>query len=143
MSESNHLKGTKSRSVLEFHADALAVGRSRARIAEWIETCHFKERIRRDDVVLAASELLSNVYEHGADVEVEVSVEVSATTLVMSVSSKADRDKLPAISRWVVPTPDSDSGRGLGVLRVLADDVTVLSTPVKTSIQLLFNHLDI
>lgn len=132
----------KSRSVLEFNADVQAVGRSRVRIAEWVQQCCCCERIRRDDVVLAASELLSNVFEHGSDIEVEVSIEVSVSNLVMSVSSKTDRDKIPAISRWDIPAPEADSGRGLGVLRALADDVTVLSTPVKTTIQLEFIHTD-
>lgn len=84
-----------------------------------------------DDVVvsnlrLVVSELVSNVVQHGdADRIVEVTVDLSdAAWLELAVTGGVDEPVTWSDpERWSVAPPADASGRGLGIVRTLVDDL--------------------
>lgn len=79
------------------------------------------------DVELVVSELAGNAIEHGAGDE--LTVEVDATRrpwLTISVTCVGEAaPALRAWRTWAIAPPDARSGRGLGIVRRLMDDVDV------------------
>jgi anti-sigma regulatory factor (Ser/Thr protein kinase) len=78
------------------------------------------------DLVLATSELVTNAFEHGPS-PVVVSVTVAseqATVRVRTVDGGTWAD-VPHVERWEPAPPDRISGRGLGIVRRIADRVDV------------------
>jgi DNA-binding CsgD family transcriptional regulator/anti-sigma regulatory factor (Ser/Thr protein kinase) len=74
---------------------------------------------------LVVSELVSNAVEHcGGDVEVGLDLS-DDQWLEVAVSGRSD---VPAVwadsSQWVIASPDGRSGRGLGIVRSLVDDLS-------------------
>jgi len=78
------------------------------------------------DMQLIVSELVSNAIEHGASERVLVEISVSSTKVVMSVESQGFVDQLPRLEQWALAPADEVSGRGLGIVRDLADTVQVV-----------------
>ncbi len=76
------------------------------------------------DLQLIASELFTNAVEHGTDTEVEVVVEVDDGDVDVTVRSGGPADVGPAAD-WVVADAASITGRGLGIVRELADELIV------------------
>ena len=75
---------------------------------------------------LIVSELVSNAIEHGASEQVAVEISVSKTKVVLSVESHGFVDQLPPLEQWALAPADEVSGRGLGIVRDLADSVQVV-----------------
>lgn len=80
------------------------------------------------DLQLIASELVANAVEHGDGREVTVSVDVAgAAWWVLLVQCGVARDSLSRLvpEEWSIAAPADRSGRGLGIVRHLADDIHV------------------
>lgn len=77
------------------------------------------------DLVLAVSELVTNAFEHGSRQPVIVTVRTdrdcaSVTVISSGVEQPAD------VTQWRTAGADRISGRGLGIVRQLADDVDMI-----------------
>jgi anti-sigma regulatory factor (Ser/Thr protein kinase) len=78
-----------------------------------------------DDLRLAASELVTNAVEHGDSRRVELVLAVDTGVVSLSVTSHSPHDNVAPVSDWAVAGPDAVAGRGLAIVRALADDVSV------------------
>lgn len=79
------------------------------------------------DLQLITSELFTNAIEHGARDAVELAVECHGDTAEVTVRSGGPADVGPAVD-WEVAEADSITGRGLGIVRQLADELIVERT---------------
>lgn len=78
------------------------------------------------DVELVVSELATNAIEYGAGEELTVEVDVTGSWLEVAVTCVSDAaPALRAWRTWAIAPPDARSGRGLGIVRRLMDDVHV------------------
>jgi anti-sigma regulatory factor (Ser/Thr protein kinase) len=77
------------------------------------------------DLELVASELFTNAVEHGASATVEVCVESNAEFAGVSVVSVGPSASVGPVVDWNVAESDSINGRGLGIVRELADELIV------------------
>ena len=78
------------------------------------------------DLELIASELVTNAWAHAAPATVSVGVSVTAgraTVTVESVNSAASL--MSDVTEWKMPAPFERGGRGLGIVRELADDIEI------------------
>jgi anti-sigma regulatory factor (Ser/Thr protein kinase) len=100
--------------------DERAPRAARSYVARQLETSTLPEGVLVEDVVLIASELVTNAVRAGAD-WVDLTLRVTPRRLDLLVGDDAD-------GRPVLVTPDDDAtrGRGLGIVDHLADawDVT-------------------
>jgi anti-sigma regulatory factor (Ser/Thr protein kinase) len=81
-----------------------------------------------DDVRLAASELAANAVEYGDGTGVTVSVDCDDMWWVLQVESgSADHTATSRPDTWEVAPAAAISGRGLGIVRRLMDDVEAWS----------------
>jgi anti-sigma regulatory factor (Ser/Thr protein kinase) len=78
-----------------------------------------------DDLRLAASELVTNAVEHGDPRRVVVELGVETGVVSLSVTSHSPHDNVAPVSDWAVADAAETAGRGLGIVRTLADDVVV------------------
>ncbi|HUS43316.1 MAG TPA: ATP-binding protein [Ilumatobacteraceae bacterium] len=74
------------------------------------------------DAVLAVSELVTNAVVHGAGGPISVRIETTTDELVVLVRSTGG--PLPDPATWTSPVGGGPTGRGLSIVRSLADDVT-------------------
>jgi serine/threonine-protein kinase RsbW len=79
------------------------------------------------DLQLATSELVTNAIEHGAGDPITITITITrgdrrATVAVRSSGRSPD---VGPPSTWNVAPPDAITGRGLGIVRALADHVAV------------------
>lgn len=87
-----------------------------------------------NDATLIASELLSNAARAARTyVQLRATVEDGRVAVVVSDDGPGD----PGLDRMGVERPalDAEAGRGLHVVRALADDLSILSTPDGTSVK--------
>jgi anti-sigma regulatory factor (Ser/Thr protein kinase) len=77
------------------------------------------------DLQLVASELFTNAIEHGLGSVVEVAVESTPEFVGVSVASDGIAPDVGAVAGWSVAAADAPSGRGLGIVRALADELIV------------------
>lgn len=75
-----------------------------------------------DDVVLATSELVSNAVLHGHGDDIAISVREADGSVEVSVTSGGPADVGP-VHAWSMPPPGSIGGRGLALVRSVADRV--------------------
>jgi anti-sigma regulatory factor (Ser/Thr protein kinase) len=82
---------------------------------------------RADDVVLAASELSSNAVEHAGAPSFTLSLQETVEEVRLAVHSASAPDlDLARLSRPdALADPTAPRGRGLGIVRVLSDEVDV------------------
>ncbi len=79
------------------------------------------------DFELIVSELVTNSVQYGSGAEIMVGVDtVAVGWYTVSISSGVD-GALPPLdpASWTVAAAEQRSGRGLGIVRSLADDLTV------------------
>ena len=74
------------------------------------------------DLMLATSELVTNAFEHGSQ-PVRVTVRTSPDEASITVVSRGDAGRVPDVDRWTTARADRVSGRGLGIVREVADDI--------------------
>jgi anti-sigma regulatory factor (Ser/Thr protein kinase) len=78
-----------------------------------------------DDLRLAASELVTNAVEHGNDQPVVLELDVDTGVVSLSVTSHSPHDRVAPVSEWAVADAGEITGRGLGIVRTVADGVSV------------------
>jgi anti-sigma regulatory factor (Ser/Thr protein kinase) len=77
------------------------------------------------DLQLIVSELFTNAVEHGVDGTVRVVVHDTPHFVGVTVQSRGPAPQVGEASEWHVAAPTAVSGRGLGIVRELADEVIV------------------
>jgi anti-sigma regulatory factor (Ser/Thr protein kinase) len=78
-----------------------------------------------DDMELVTSELVTNAMVHGRRGSIGVEVDAEDEVIV-TVSNTGPAQAIPPIEEWRAASPVAPSGRGLGIVRRLCDDVAVL-----------------
>ncbi|MGV0795176.1 ATP-binding protein [Mycolicibacterium sp. XJ1819] len=120
-------------------ADAHTVARFRNDLSQWLRTHVALDGVRLNDVLLAVNEALTNVAEfaykgHRGPVEMYARHVAADRTLSVDVCDHG---------RWrhVDPTTQSNTrGRGIPLMRALADRTTISQRPTGTRVQLQFDH---
>lgn len=108
---------------MELSPDPNAPAAVRAAVAAHAATCGVPSH-RVADVVLCASELVANAVEHGCDEPVEVTASaLDGGRYVLSVTQRCEGSAIPPVESWELPGVTAPSGRGLGIVRAVADDV--------------------
>jgi serine/threonine-protein kinase RsbW len=126
-------------------ADARSAAQARADFANWLDRQFALDPERFNDVLLAVNEAIANAAEFAyVDAPRPGTLDVSATyegdsdTLAVSVADQG---------RWrhKVPQPagalQQFRGRGIPLMRALADEVTIDSTPRGTHVRLTWSGL--
>ncbi|TDT17859.1 histidine kinase-like protein [Ilumatobacter fluminis] len=80
-----------------------------------------------DQARLVASELVTNAFEHCTSGIVTLDVSIAGEAVVLTVTSPGSNDTrgIPPVNAWRVSPPTYPSGRGLGMIRRIADEVIV------------------
>lgn len=114
-----------SRLELEVPARTRSVGEARHAVTAFLVGNGVPPMVV-DDVELMASELVTNAVLHpvpsGHPVRVRVSI---GEDVRLEVAHHGATTDLPAVGDWRTAPPTALSGRGLGIVRRLADDVGV------------------
>ena len=121
------------------HADAGAVSRLREEFSGWLREVFLLDAVQFSDIVLAVNEAMSNVaefaYRHG---ERERTLSVRAARegpdgLTVTIADRGRwQERDPAAERC------SSRGRGIPLMRALADRFTLDPTPEGTRVHLTF-----
>lgn len=125
-SDDDRLQRRAGAAVRSFRATPASGRAIRAFVREVLRTADVPGHVA-SDAELVVSELAANAIEHGAGDELTVVVDVSRRPW-LSVSVTCVCDAAPALRAWrtwAIATPDARSGRGLGIVRRLMDDVDV------------------
>jgi anti-sigma regulatory factor (Ser/Thr protein kinase) len=77
------------------------------------------------DLMLATSELVTNAFEHGAPQPVRLTVRSNREEASITVVSAGEGSRVPDVDEWTTAQADRISGRGLGIVREIADDIKV------------------
>ena len=77
------------------------------------------------DLMLATSELVTNAFEHGSHHPVRLTVRRARDKASITVVSSGGDGRLPDVRDWTTARADRISGRGLGIVREIADDIDV------------------
>jgi anti-sigma regulatory factor (Ser/Thr protein kinase) len=77
------------------------------------------------DLMLATSELVTNAFEYGSPQPVRLTVRSDRDEASITVESGGDADRVPEVETWTAARADRISGRGLGIVREIADDIDV------------------
>jgi anti-sigma regulatory factor (Ser/Thr protein kinase) len=80
------------------------------------------------DLVLATSELVTNAIEHGRSASVLITARHDGSRASVSIRSGGDTNRLADVAEWRTAAPDRVTGRGLGIVNAIADDVEVVRT---------------
>ena len=78
-----------------------------------------------DDLALVTSELVTNAFEHGTPEPVALEVAVNAGSVMVTVTSRGEATLIPAVDDWATAPAERLNGRGLGIVRALADAIDV------------------
>lgn len=121
-------------------ADAHNAARVRDEFATWLRGRGDLDRVRFSDVVLAVNEALANTAEfaylhNGGFGTVDVEAVRDGATLTITIADQG---------RWRESTPATQSrsrGRGIPLMRALADDLTIDCSPLGTTVCLRFEHV--
>jgi anti-sigma regulatory factor (Ser/Thr protein kinase) len=120
-------------------ADAHNAASVRDEFATWLRARGDLDRVRFSDVVLAVNEALANTAEfaylhHGGPGTIDVEAVRDGATLTITVADQG---------RWRESTPATQCrsrGRGIPLMRALADRLTIDSSPLGTTVCLRFEH---
>jgi anti-sigma regulatory factor (Ser/Thr protein kinase) len=77
------------------------------------------------DLMLATSELVTNAFEHGSREPVRLTVRSDREAASITVVSSGEASRVPDVDHWTTAGADRVSGRGLGIVREIADDIDV------------------
>lgn len=122
-------------------ADALSANRTRVEFRNWLDR-HFSLGAERfSDLVLAVSEALANAAEFAytetpgpGTMDVNAAYDADSDTLAVTVNDRG---------RWFqrTGTRDMTRGRGIPLMRALADSADIDATPQGTQVTLIWNRL--
>ena len=90
------------------------------------------------DFALAVSELATNIIEHGDGSSLTIYVDISDSTcweLEVVGGSCPPESRVLRPDTWAVAAADEKSGRGLGIVRHLMDEISAESTDNEVSIR--------
>lgn len=123
-------------------ADARNAGRVRDEFAGWLRARVDLDDVRFSDVVLAVNEALANAAEfaylqqHGmGTIDMEAVQDRAAATLTVTISDQGC---------WREPDPARQGrvrGRGIPLMQALADDVTIDTSGLGTTVCLRFDNV--
>lgn len=77
------------------------------------------------DLTLATSELVTNAVENGSGTAIQVTVRVAEDAASVTVTSTGESVPVAAVEQWQIADADALSGRGLGIVRAVADEIEV------------------
>jgi anti-sigma regulatory factor (Ser/Thr protein kinase) len=112
------------RLVLRLRALPADVSQARHEVAAFLAARGVSSMVV-DDVELVTSELVTNAVVHGRRGSIGVEVDTESE-IVVTVSNLGPAHLIPPIDEWRAVSPLAPSGRGLGIVRRLCDDVAVL-----------------
>jgi anti-sigma regulatory factor (Ser/Thr protein kinase) len=123
----------------EVVADAYNAARVRDEFATWLRACGDIDRVRFSDVVLAVNEALANTAEFayllkGGVGTIDVEAVRDCDNLTVTIADQG---------HWRESTPATQSrtrGRGIPLMRALADHVTIESSALGTTVCLRFEQ---
>ena len=81
------------------------------------------------DAQLITSELVTNAIEHGVGGPVTIAVHRRSDAVAVTVESVGPAPDVGAVDEWLMPDADEITGRGLGIVRAVAQDVSVDRSP--------------
>ena len=120
-------------------ADARTVARLRHELSQWLRAHFALDPVRLNDLLLAVNEALTNAAEFAyagrqGTMALQVRYDVADGTLVVDVSDRGRWRHVDAASR------PNTRGRGIPLMRALADRMTISQLPNGTHVQLQFDH---
>jgi len=80
------------------------------------------------DLELITSELVTNAIEHGIGRTVRITLDCRNGTAVLTVESSGPSAGVGPVGDWEGADPASIAGRGLGIVRRIADEVRIDQT---------------
>ncbi|CAN5365538.1 hypothetical protein BH23ACT3_BH23ACT3_15210 [soil metagenome] len=105
-------------------ADTANVGKARRFVRRVLSECGADAVVA--DLELVASELVTNAVEHGNGDDIDITVTCDGGRQVtVTVTSHGGTDNVGPSDEWRVAEPGSITGRGLGIVRDLADHIDV------------------
>ncbi len=110
-------------STVELEAHMANVGAARRFVRQELEGRVPEEAV--SDLMLATSELVTNAFEHGSRQPVRLTVRSATGEASITVVSGSEGGHVPDVASWVTARADRISGRGLGIVREIADDIDV------------------
>jgi serine/threonine-protein kinase RsbW len=123
-------------------ADARNAGRVRDEFGNWLRARADLDDVRFSDVVLAVNEALANAAEFAylqqrgmGTIDVEAVQDRAAHSLTVTITDQGS---------WREPDPAQRSrarGRGIPLMRALADDVTIDTSALGTTVCLRFDNV--
>jgi len=126
----------------EVKADAHNAGYVREQFADWLRQCTELDETRFSDVVLAVNEALANAAEFAylhaggtGTIDVDAVRHRDASTLTVTVADQGS---------WRNPDPARQGrtrGRGIPLMRALADEVTIDTSALGTTVCLRFDNV--
>ena len=128
-------------------ADAHSARQTRIEFRSWLETYFRLGAERLQDLVLAVSEAIANAAEfayangppHGT-IDVSAAYNVESDTLAVRVN---DRGRWYHHASDQAPADRQFRGRGIPLMRALADETEIDSTPRGTHVTLTWNRLTV
>lgn len=78
------------------------------------------------DAQLVASELVTNAVEHGAGGPVVIALSRDGASVALTVESVGPAPDVGAVDEWQMAPAEEITGRGLGIVRSIADRVEVI-----------------
>lgn len=81
------------------------------------------------DAQLVASELVTNAIEHGVGGPVTIAIHRGSDAVTVTVESVGPAPDVGGVDGWRMPDADEITGRGLGIVRAVADEVAVHRSP--------------
>jgi anti-sigma regulatory factor (Ser/Thr protein kinase) len=127
----------------EVVADATAAGNTRRDFADWLGEHVDVDEVRLSDIVLAVNEALANAAEFayvgmsdGGTFDMEAVLDSESATLTVTISDQGRwRDKDPYLEQRT-------RGRGIPLMRMLAEDVTIDRSALGTTVCLRFDAVE-
>jgi anti-sigma regulatory factor (Ser/Thr protein kinase) len=108
---------------VELEAHMANVGAARRFVRKELEGRVPDEAV--SDLMLATSELVTNAFEHGSPQPVRLTVRSNRDEASITVVSGGENGRVPDVDEWSTARADRVSGRGLGIVREIADDIDV------------------
>jgi anti-sigma regulatory factor (Ser/Thr protein kinase) len=122
-----HRRSGKQASALRerthFNADTANVSEARRFVRRVLSECDAVDVVA--DLELVASELVTNAVEHGNGDDIDLMVACDGSQVTITVTSHGQVDDVGPSDEWRVAEPGSITGRGLGIVRALADHIDV------------------
>lgn len=129
-----------SLSKASFLGDTTEIGAARDSLEAWLHTeAPRLADMRSYEIVLATNELLVNAFEHGGDGGCMFDLRHVNDDLMVTVTNDADAAGVLPSQWWTMPDAGARSGRGLAIVKAVADEVTQRVTATTVAITARFD----